>query len=147
MVRRDLIARSARTRKAIEKVLATSQRGMTLSEIAEATGLPLTTVKRHLEKLMSIGRVYAEYHRGSTVYYWNGEGEYSERVKLSDNHVLFLDIMINPWGKPFIRVKESKRNPVTGEFEDVGAVLIDEAKVDEFIGKLKKLSERLSQYM
>jgi len=146
MVRRDLIARSARTRKAIEKVLATSRRGMTLSEIAEATGLPPTTVKRHLEKLVSIGRVRVEYHRGSTVYYWNGKGEYSERVKLSDNHVLFLDIMINPWGKPFIRVKESKRNPVTGEFEDIGAVLIDEAKVNEFIDKLRKLSEKLSEY-
>ena len=146
MVRRDLIARSARTRKAIEKVLAVSRRGMTLSEIAEATKLPTTTVKRHLERLISIGRVHVEYHRGSTMYYWNGEGEYSERVKLSDSHVLYLDIMINPWGKPFIRVKESKRNPVTGEFEDIGAILIDEAKVGEFIGKLKKLSEKLSQY-
>ena len=80
---------------------------MTLSEIAEATGLPTTTVKRHLERLISIGRVHAEHHKGSTVYYWNREGEYSEKVKLSGNHVLYLDMMINPWGKPFIRV-ESK---------------------------------------
>ena len=146
MVRRDLAIKSASTRKAVEKVLATSRRGMTLSEIAKATRLPHTTVKRHLEKLIAIGRVHVEYHRGSTIYYWNGKGEYSDIVKLSDNHILFIDVMVNPWGEPFIRVKESKRNPLTGDFEDIGAVLIDESKIEEFIKKLKNISKKLEKY-
>lgn len=146
MVRRDLILKAEQARKLIERTLATSKTGMTLTEIVEATKLPPPTVKRHLEKLIAIGRVHVEYHRGSTLYYWNGDSKYQDRVYLSKNHILFLDVMVNPWGRPFIRIKESKRNPATGNFEDMGAIIIDEKAVDELIEKLRKLSQNLKHY-
>lgn len=145
-MRRDLIEKAEENRKKIESVLATAKRGMTLSEIAEATGLPVSTVRRHLNKLVSIGRVHVENHRGSNIYIWNGQGEYTEKVYLSKNHVLYIDAMINPWGRPFIRVKESKRIPGTDVWEDIGAILIDGEKVYEFISKLTRVAENLKNY-
>ncbi len=39
---------------------------MTLTEIAKELNLPVSTVKRHLEKLISIDRVHTESYKGST---------------------------------------------------------------------------------
>ncbi len=65
---------------------------------------------------------------------------------LSDNHVLFIDAMVNPWGRPFVRIKESKRVPGTNEWEDVGAILVDSKKLPEFIEKLKDIEKNLDKY-
>ena len=60
-------------------------------------------------------------------------------MRLSKNHILYLDITINPWGRPFIGIKESKRGPITGNFEDIGAIIVDEKSVNELMEKLRKL--------
>jgi len=145
-MRRDLISKSVENRKKIEKLLATAKRGMTLSEIARELNLPISTVKRHLEKLISIGRVHTESYKGSTYYIWNGDEKYQHKVFLSDNHVLFIDAMVNPWGRPFVRIKESKRVPGTNEWEDVGAIIVDSRKLSEFIEKLKEIEKNLDKY-
>jgi len=145
-MRRDLISKSVENRKKIERLLATAKRGMTLSEIARELNLPISTVKRHLEKLISIGRVHTESYKGSTYYIWNGEEKYHYKVFLSDNHVLFIDAMVNPWGRPFVRIKESKRIPGTNEWEDVGAIIVDSRKLSEFIEKLKEIEKNLDKY-
>ncbi len=141
-----MISKSVENRKKIEKLLATAKRGMTLTEIARELNLPVSTVKRHLEKLISIGRVHTESYKGSTYYIWNGFERYQYKVFLSDNHVLFIDAMVNPWGRPFVRIKESKRVPGTNEWEDVGAILIDSRKLSEFIEKLKEIENNLDEY-
>ena len=145
-MRRDLISKAVENRKKIEKLLATAKRGMTLTEIAKGLNLPVSTVKRHLEKLISIGRVHTESYRGLTYYIWNGEEKYQHKVFLSDNHVLFIDAMVNPWGRPFVRIKESRRNPSTNEWEDVGAIIIDSRKLSEFIEKLKEIEKNIDEY-
>jgi len=145
-MRRDLISKSVENRKKIEKLLATAKRGMTLTEIARELNLPVSTVKRHLEKLISIGRVHTESYKGATYYIWNGEEKYQYKVFLSDNHVLFIDAMVNPWGRPFVRIKESKRIPGTNEWEDVGAIIVDSRKLSEFIEKLKEIEKNLDKY-
>jgi len=145
MKRNLLEQREYENRKKIEKILATSRQGMTISEIMKATGLSRPTVKSHLEKLMSIGRVEAvKYGDVSVVYFWNGEGKYQDKVKLSDRHILFLDVMINPWGKPFIRIKESKK--IGERWEDIGAIIIDKKSVNKLIDKLKMMSKHLDEY-
>ena len=144
-MRRDLISKSAENRKKIEKLLATAKRGMTLTEIARELNLPISTVKRHLEKLISVGRVHTESYKGSTYYIWNGDEKYRFKVFLSDNHVLFIDAMVNPWGKPFVRIKESKRIPGTNEWEDVGAIIVDSKKLSEFIEKLKEIEKNIDK--
>jgi len=145
-MRRDLISKSVENRKKIEKLLATAKKGMTLTEIAKELNLPVSTVKRHLEKLISIGRVHTESYKGSTYYIWSGFERYQCKVFLSDNHVLFIDAMVNPWGRPFVRIKESKRVPGTNEWEDIGAILIDSQKLSEFIEKLKEIENNLDEY-
>ena len=145
-MRSDLALKSAENRKKIEQVLATAERGMTLSEIAKAAELPVSTVKRHLEKLVTIGTVHVESYRGFNVYIWNGDKQYRDKIFLSKNHVLFIDTMINPWGKPFIRIKESKRNPITGEWEDIGAILVDSKRIKDLIQKLVKIEESIEKY-
>ena len=146
MVRRDLMSTAAFTRKRIERVLATSGgKGLTLSEISMATGLSPATVKRHLEKLIAIGRVDVEYHRGSPIYYFNGHEKYQEKVRIG-NKIIYIDLMINPWGRPFIRIKEAKKDPRTGEYETKGSIIIDPDIVTEFIKKLKKVSENAKIY-
>ena len=137
---RRLVEEGERNRKKIEMVLATSKKPMTLSEIAEECSLPVSTVKRHLDMLASIGRVHIEHHRGSNLYRWNGKEVYQDKVFLSDDHILFIDAMINPWGRPFIRVKERKYG------KDIGAIIIDEKRIDEFIEKLQSISQNLQQY-
>lgn len=148
MVRLDLLEKANENRKQIERVLATSgKRGMTLSEIAKAVNLPITTVKRHLEKLISIGRVHVEGYAGFNVYIWNGEEQgFQRKIHLSHDHVIFIDAMINPWGQPFIRIKESKRNSLTNEWETVGAVLISKNCIDDFLKQLAAVSGNLDKY-
>ena len=139
-MRPDLMKRAAENRKRIEKTLATAKRGMTLTEIARATGLPTSTVKRHLEKLIAIGRVHVESYGSFKVYFWNGDQVFQKKVFLSENHVLFVDAMINPWGKPFVR------NPHTGEWEDKGAIIVDRTKIHDLISALASISENLDKY-
>jgi predicted ArsR family transcriptional regulator len=128
------------TRKKIEVFLATAKRGMTLTEIAENVGIPVSTAKRHLDRLASIGRVHIEAYRGFSLYKWNGKEVYQDRVYLSENHVLFIDAMVNPWGKPFVRIKERK------EGRDIGAIIIDEERVSDFIAKLDAISKNIKDY-
>lgn len=145
-MRTDLMEEAAKNRKKIEVALATAKRGMTLSEIAENVGLPVSTSKRHLDRLASMGRVHVKKYRGFSVYRWNGTEVYQTRVHLSENHILFIDAMINPWGKPFIRVKEAKRRPDSNRWNDVGAIIIDEKRVSEFVAKLDSISKNLRDY-
>ncbi|MCE4598595.1 MAG: winged helix-turn-helix domain-containing protein [Desulfurococcales archaeon] len=147
MVRRDLIRSAYEARVRIEKELSKAGRhGLTLIEIARRTGLSPATVKRHLEKLVSIGRVDVEFHRGSAIYRINGRELYSETVELSKDHILYLDVFLNPWGRPYIRVKERKKDPYTGEYIDIGAVIIDKDKIEEFIEKIKQLAKNIPKY-
>lgn len=131
-------------RKKIEVALATAKRGMALSQIANETKIPLSTVKRHLDHLISIGRAHTENYGTFNVYYWNGEGTYQDKIFLSDNHLLFIDAMISQWEKPFIRIKESKK--VLGEWKDMGAIIIDPEKIPELMPKLQNIEKRMSEY-
>ena len=134
---RNLVREGERNRKKIEIVLAESERSMTLSEIAEKANLPVSTTKRHLDILASTGMVHVEQYRGFNLYRWNGKEIRQDKVSLSEEHILFIEAMKNSWGKPFIRIKERKYG------KDVGAITIDEKHVDEFIAKLKSISEEI----
>ena len=137
---RNLVEEGKNNRKKIEIALATSNRSMTLSEIAEEAGLPVSTTKRHLDALTSIGRVHIEQYRGFNLYRWNGKEVYQDKVRLSENHILLIDAIINDWGNPFIRIKERKHG------KDIGAIIIDEKRVNDFITKLKSIPQNLNNY-
>jgi DNA-binding transcriptional ArsR family regulator len=145
-MREDLVKKAVENRRKIEKSFATAKKGMTLTELAEITKLPISTVKRHLEKLVSMGRVHVDSYRGFGVYVWNGKQVYQDRIFLSENHVLFVDAMINPWGNPFVRIKESKRIPGTNDWDTVGAVLVDNKRINELADKLNSIKSKLKEY-
>ena len=147
MVRRDLMNKAALARKKIEMELSKAGKGgLTLIEISRLTGLSPATVKRHIEKLVAIGRVDVELHRGSTIYRLNGREQYTEKVEMGKDHVLYLDVFVNPWGRPYIRIKERKKDPYTGDYIDMGAIIIDKDKTTEFIDKIRKLSRNIQKY-
>jgi predicted ArsR family transcriptional regulator len=127
-------------RSKLEKVISTAGKAMTLSEIAELSGIPIPTVKRHLDYLESIGRIHIENYRGFRLYRWNGYTEYSDRLEISRDHTLFIDVMINQWDQPFIRVKERKNG------NDIGAIIVPGKSVEEFIRKFVSVSKNLSRY-
>jgi len=138
-------------KQAIEKILANShKRGLTITDIVnefskkQDRDISWQTVKRHLNRLAAIQRVDIEKHGNSEVYYLNGKGSFQDQVKLTMNQKLYLDIFRSPWGDPYIRVKESKRQ---GEqWVDKGAIIISQKAVDEFITKLEALKKNLKEY-
>jgi DNA-binding transcriptional ArsR family regulator len=142
-MRKDLIKQAIENRKTIEKTLATAEKGMTLSEIAEATKLPITTVKGHLDKLISIGSVRVVSYRGFGIYSLIGKEVYQDRIYLSEDNALFIDGLVDPAGKPFVRIKEAKRIPDSNQWGEVGAVLVDNKRIADLIGKLRSISKKL----
>ena len=55
--------------------------------------------------------------------------------------VLFIDVMTNPWKKPFIRVK------LRNNKKDVGAIFLNnEESVDELINVLQTAKPQLKKY-
>lgn len=146
MVRTDLKEKATKNRKKIEETLATAKKGLSLSELSERAEIPVSTAKRHLDQLSSKGRVHVEKHKGFNVYRGNGKRSSQDKLHLSENHILFIDAMVNPWGEPFIRVKETKKRPNSNDWEDVGAIMVDENSVGEFIEKVNSISENLGGY-
>ncbi|MEM2258361.1 MAG: helix-turn-helix domain-containing protein [Candidatus Thermoplasmatota archaeon] len=137
-MKRNLMKEGQMNKEKIKMVLASSKNPMTLTEIKEATGLPFSTVKRHLDILVSTGEVHIEHYRGFNLYRWNGEKIQQDKVFLSDDHVLLIDTIINPYGMPVIRIKERKQG------NDIGAITISEKVIDEFVNKLLSISKTLT---
>ena len=137
----NLIVQRDLNRKKIEKAIATSNREMTLTEISESVSLPLPTTKRHLDYLESIGRLHVEEHRGSKLYKWNGVEKYQYKISVSEDHIIYIDTMVNDWGHPFVRVKERKNG------NDIGAIIIPQNYLDIFLDKLKNAKDNLPNYV
>ena len=113
------------------------KQGITLTEIANDTNLPASTVKRHLDQLVSIGTVHIQTFGSFNVYQWNGVGAYQHKIHLSENHVLFVYALTNRYGTPYIRMKESRK--VQNEWKDMGVVIISPEKVKELLRKLNAI--------
>src|SRR3989338_4639593 len=94
------------TLKKIEKALALSRQGLTINQLMEQTQLARGTVKSYLDELIRLGRVHEEdYAQNTKIFFLNGVGEYQDNVQMYDDGILFLDIMTDPWKKPFLRIK------------------------------------------
>jgi len=131
-------------RKQIERFLAQKKgRGATISEMQSETNLTWQTIKRHLDKLESIGRVHVELFGKTQAFFLNGEEQFKEKVQFG-KHTLFIDCMISAWGEPFIRIKDRKKTDKGGE--DVGAIIINKNKVKEVASKLMKMAPKLETY-
>lgn len=128
-------------RHAICKILATEHKPLSVNDILSKLHkeyniiISPRTLRYHLDFLIKIGRVHIKKIGGVTYYEWNGFHKYQERIYISDNHVLFLDVLINKQGKIYIRIKERKQG------EDLGAIIIPLELIDELINKLKRLKE------
>jgi predicted transcriptional regulator len=127
--------------KSIEKELAVSDAGLTIQQIMDSTNLARGTVKTYLDELIRMGRVHGEvYGQNTKVYFLNGYGKYQETVQMQKDGILFVDIMTDPWRKPFIRVKLKNKR-------DIGAIFLNNEKaVDELISALKKVKPQLQKY-
>lgn len=126
----------------IEKTLSSNRQGLTIQQIIDATKLARGTVKVHLEELKKIGRVHEEeYGQNTKVFFLNGKGEFQQPVQMYGKGVLFVDVLTDPWKKPFIRVKYRNNQ------KDIGAIFLnDEESVDKLISVLQKAKPQFKKY-
>ncbi len=130
-------------RKQVELFLAKNQKA-SINQIADSTKLSWATVKKHLDYLKSIGRVHGERLGNSIIYFFNGDGEWQEKVWLNSNHILFLDTFVSQFGEPFIRIKEAKKK---GEkWETFGEIMITKDRINEVRGFLEKVQKNIGNY-
>jgi len=127
--------------KQIEKVLTKYRQGLTINQIMEYTQLSRGTIKAYLDELVKFGRIHEEnYNQNTKVFFLNGVGKYQHQVQMGKEGILFIDVMTDPWKKPFIRVKYKDK-------EDKGAIFIgDEESVDKLIESLNKAKPQLKEY-
>ncbi|MBU0459199.1 MAG: winged helix-turn-helix transcriptional regulator [Nanoarchaeota archaeon] len=126
----------------IEKSLIKNSKGLTIQQIMEMTDLARGTVKSYLDELIRMGRVHEEeYGQNTKVFFLNGVGKYQQQVQMYKDGILFIDVMTDPWKKPFIRLKY--RN----DKKDLGAIFLNnEESVDQLIEVLKKAKPQLEEY-
>ena len=128
----------------IEKALIFEgkNKGLTIQQIIDYTGLARGTVKTYLDELARMGRVHEEeYGQNTKVFFLNGVGKYQHTVKMRGEGILYVDVMTDPWKHPFIRIKYRQ------DEKDVGAVFLsDEAAVDKLIYVLTKAKPQLDEY-
>ena len=145
MTRLDLVEAAADNRKKVEMTLATAKKGkaLTLTEVATYADLPASTAKRHLDQLVAIGRVHVETYGSFNIYQLNGVGAYTDKIHLSEDHMLLVDALTNRSGTPYIRLKESRR--VHDGWKEIGAIVIGPEKVDELLEKLKTIRSNIAR--
>jgi predicted ArsR family transcriptional regulator len=130
-------------RKKIECFLAKNQKAST-NQIAEGTNLAWGSVQKHLDYLETIGRVHWEHLGNSTIYFFNGNGKWQKKVKLDQDHVLFLDTFISQQGKPYIRIKEAKKSE--GKWKNFGDIMITKEKIREVKEFLDNVEKNIDEY-
>ena len=128
--------------QSIEKSLIGNDKGLTIHQIIDKTGLARGTIKTYLDELIRMGRVHEEeYGQNTKVFFLNGIGKYQQQVQMYTDGVLFIDVMTDPWKKPFIRVK------LRNNKKDVGAIFLNnEESVDELINVLQTAKPQLKKY-
>ena len=130
-------------RKKIECFLVRNQKAST-NQISEGTRLAWATVQKHMDYLESIGRVHSERLGSSIIYFFNGNGKWQKKVRLDEDHILFLDTFITQFGKPFIRIKEAKKND--GKWENFGDIMITKEKIREVKEFLENVEKNIDHY-
>ena len=130
-------------RKKIERYLAKNQKA-SINQISEGTTLAWATVQKHLDYLESIGRVHGERLGNSIIYFFNGDGKWQKKVRLNQNHILFLDTFVSQFGKPFVRIKEAKKRD--SKWENFGDVMITKEKIKEVRAFLEKVEKNIDNY-
>ncbi len=125
----------------IEKALIGNNKGLTIQQIMDKTELARGTVKNYLDELMRMGRVHEEeYGLTTKVFFLNGVGKFQDKVNMYDDGILYIDVMTDPWQKPFIRIKFRDK-------KDLGAIFLNNEKsVDKLIGILNKAKPQLQNY-
>ena len=127
--------------KQIEKILIKCRQGLTINQIMEHTKLSRGTIKTYLDEMVKFGRVHEEnYNQNTKVFFLNGVEKYQHQVQMNKEGILFVDVMTDPWKKPFIRIKYKDK-------EDKGAIFINnEESTDKLIEALNKAKPQLQKY-
>ncbi|MGV8151219.1 MAG: hypothetical protein ACP5NV_05835 [Candidatus Woesearchaeota archaeon] len=126
----------------IEKALIGNEKGLTIQQIIDTTKLARGTVKTYLDELSRMGRVHEEeYGQNTKVFFLNGVGKYQQQVQMYNNGILFVDVMTDPWKRPFVRVKFKNHK------KDIGVIFINnEDAIDKLIAVLNDVKPQLKRY-
>jgi len=143
----DLNTQNARNRQKIEKYLVSQKAGATINQIAGNTGLSWLTIQRHLDYLDTIGRVDKTQAGKFEIYFLNGHNKWQKDFQLNSRHKLYIDTFMTSFGKPFIRIKETKKKDANAEkWETFGEIMITEEKLEEVINFLQTIKKGIGKY-
>ncbi|MFA6550872.1 MAG: hypothetical protein WCT36_06005 [Candidatus Gracilibacteria bacterium] len=116
-------------------------RGMTISQLVEATGISRETITKHLLALGYENEVY-------TVKFGNAEVFCSNHRKVRDkdtvkvslgNRTFFVNRLNNEFGD-FIKIAETRK--IGEKWETKGSILVPPEALKQFIEALKEIDER-----
>lgn len=127
----------------IKRLLAQHPEGLTAQDLAEASGLSVKTVRKHLSFLTAVREVYQKRYRTRlTIFFPNGKlvHPYSDSITEIGDSMYSFQRVVNTFGR-FLYIQERKRDLYTNRTKTVGGIMIEEEGLVKFIEKLKEEDE------
>ena len=120
------------------EILTLNQKGVTVSEISEATGLYRNTVTKHLNRLVAIREAYKIERGNVAIYYRNGKVSHARNVEHSfanDKRFSFFRLINEEEKSVYIQEKETNN---FGTVKVKGGVIIKDEDFVEFMKELQR---------
>lgn len=126
------------------QILELNQKGATIPEIEEATGLNRNTVTKHLDRLVSLREAFKIQRGILSIYYRNGRVVHAKNIEhkfAKDKRYSFFRL-VNDEGK-FVYIQEKEAN-VYGTVIVKGGIIIRDEDLFEFLNELQKFMLEVS---
>jgi len=131
-------------RSIILKVVKENEKGISLPQVSDITGIDRRTVSKHLEFLTAIRELYKrQFGQRTILYYPNGRVAHptvTRDVKIGDKYYTF-QLIENPFGK-FIYIQEKTRDEYN-LFTTVGGLMINADSIEGLINHLKSIKKEV----
>jgi len=122
----------------ILEILATNERGVTISQVAKATGFNRITVAKHLENLVSIREAYKKQRGGVAIYFKNGRLLHeTDKFEVMVRGKIYSYYKLDNEEGQFIYIQEKAETPLRS-VRTLGGIMIDVRDFHEFLRGLTK---------
>ena len=131
--------------KKVLKILKKSDRGMTITDVAQELKLNRHTITKILDRLLIEKKVNYDEKGPAKIFYSTGTSKFVGRVDQGKFDKLWIDVFKPkyPSEQPFIRVNQTKHDHLiraSSKFRSVGAISIKRRNVITFIRLLKNIA-------
>jgi hypothetical protein len=127
------------------EILASNERGVTIAQVAKATGFNRITVARHLENLVAIREAYKKHRGGVAIYSRNGRLLHeADRFEIKVRGTIYSYYKLQNDEGQFIYIQE-KVETALRTVRTVGGIMIDVRDFPEFLKGLSRFGFQVSQ--